>query len=114
MTDTRDDFEHYFKLTIRQQKLHMDGYRDPITQARWEGWQAREQLAAPIPTNGRLPHHADWPKDAQGKPYPYDKPAQGERQPEAQRTPFCGANCTGDDHHPYCTLGKKPVPAWKY
>lgn len=46
MTD-RTAFEAHFKLTQRQQAQHKDGsYCDPITQARWEGWQVNEQDAA--------------------------------------------------------------------
>lgn len=40
MTD-RAAFEAHFKLTIRQKAKHKDGsYCDPLTQARWEGYQA--------------------------------------------------------------------------
>lgn len=46
MTD-RHAFEAHFNLTIRQQQRHMnDDYRDPITQARWEGYQVFSEDAA--------------------------------------------------------------------
>lgn len=51
MTD-RATFEQHFALTLRQQAQHTDGsYRDPLTQARWEGYQAKpEAPAAPVKT----------------------------------------------------------------
>lgn len=46
MTD-RATFEAHFGLTLRQQQQHKDGsYTDPITQARWEGWQVPAQDSA--------------------------------------------------------------------
>lgn len=45
MTDTREQFEQHFKLTIRQKARNKLGiYSDPLTRAGWDGWQAREQF----------------------------------------------------------------------
>lgn len=158
MTDNRATFERHFALTLRQQARHADdSYRDPIMQARWEGYQVATPAAQPPDTRtvaqiAHEVHHtcmripgANFYTAAEmaleqaitiiaapvaAQPAPGEpcslcdgagtldgtaatcpncdrtgiEPAQGERQPESARTPFCDANCTGADHHPYCTM----------
>jgi hypothetical protein len=56
MTDTRDLFERTFALNSRQQMKRHDGsYFYADIQAKWEGWQAREKIAAaPAPSDPAL------------------------------------------------------------